>query len=121
MVERYRAELQDIVGRFEDREHPSTGIECRHFFSGAAAYADGRIFMSLSPAGLALKLPEAVRDTLLAEGACALRYFPKAPVKKDYVVLPDSLAGDDAALHALIAKAISYSLEDGGSSDDRGA
>ncbi len=33
-------------------------VEIKHFFGDAAAYADGRIFISLTRAGLAMKLPE---------------------------------------------------------------
>ena len=29
-------------------------LECRHFFSGAALYANDKIFASLTPAGLAV-------------------------------------------------------------------
>ena len=35
-----------------------------------------------------MKLPEADRAELRKRGAKPLRYFPKAPIKKDYVVLP---------------------------------
>ena len=112
MVERYRFELEDIVDRFEVAQKMSVDIECRHFFSGAAAYADGRIFMSLSPAGLALKLPKAEREKLLAVGGGPLRYFPQAPVKKDYVVLPDNIATDADARDPLIEKAVAHCQED---------
>jgi len=112
MVERYRIDLQNIVDRFEAAREEPAGIECRHFFSGAAAYVDGRIFMSLSPAGLALKLPTAEREKLRAAGAGSLRYFPEAPVKKGYVVLPDDIAGDHEALAPLIEKAIAHCQED---------
>ena len=33
-------------------------IECKHFFGGAAASANGCIFMTLTNVGVALKLPE---------------------------------------------------------------
>ena len=42
-------------------------VECKHFFSGAALYANGRIFASLTPAGLAIKLPEDSRSALRRE------------------------------------------------------
>ena len=89
---------------------PAVTLECRHFFSGAAAYADGRMFMSLTPVGLALKLPEATRATLLADGAKPLKYFPKAPIKKDYVILPEPLAGNHEKLAPLIAESVGFAL-----------
>jgi TfoX/Sxy family transcriptional regulator of competence genes len=86
-------------------------IECKHFFSGAAAYANGRIFMTLTPVGLALKLPERARAALMKKGATPLRYFPKAPVKKDYVLIPDTLAADEAALASWTEDSIRFSQE----------
>lgn len=86
----------------------AAGVECRHFFSGAAAYVGGKIFISLSPAGLALKLPEEQRRRLFDAGGSALQYFPNLPVKKDYVVLPGDIAADMAALGPLAAEAIKH-------------
>jgi hypothetical protein len=58
--------------------------------------------MPLSPKGLALKLPEDTRGTLLSQGGKPLRYFPEAPIKKDYVILPPKLAADKRALAKLV-------------------
>ena len=64
-------------------------IECRYFFSGAAAYRDGSIVASLTPVGLAFKVPDDVRDALMHSGrGIPLRYFPKAPIKRGYVLFP---------------------------------
>lgn len=101
-------ELQSVVERFALRHGEDIGIECKHFFSGAAAYVNGQIFMSLTTVGLALKLPERDRDSLMNEGAKPLKYFPKAPVKKKYVVLPGTLVDDEHALAAWITKSIEF-------------
>ncbi|SRR6266571_7020269 len=37
-------------------------LECKHFFSGAAVYINGKICMSLTPVGFAIKLPENLRE-----------------------------------------------------------
>jgi len=94
MAEPYLKELQSIVQRVSAPRDKADTITCKHFFGGAAAYVDGHIFMSLTTVGLALKLPQDDRDALLAKGAKPLQYFPKAPVKKDYVVLPIQLMED---------------------------
>lgn len=65
--------------------------------------------MTLTKGGLALKLPEASRLTLLDDGATPLRYFPNAPIKKDYVVVPNPLADDVSALGPWIAESIAFS------------
>ncbi len=83
-------------------------LEIKHFFSGAAAYADGRICISLTTVGLAMKLPEDVREMLIADGATPLRYFPKAPIKKQYVVLPPHIVEDELAVW--VRKSIDYVL-----------
>ncbi|HYT15342.1 MAG TPA: TfoX/Sxy family protein [Burkholderiales bacterium] len=86
-------------------------MECRHFFSGAAIYADGRICMSFTTAGFALKLPQEARNTLVKEqGAKPLRYFPKAPIKKDYVILPKAMLKDMRTLRRWVKVSIEYVL-----------
>ena len=98
------------LGSLLDRAGPGLEVPIthRHFFGGAAAYADGRIFMTLTTAGLALKLPEDARARLTGEGAVPLRYFATGPVKKDYVVMPRSLAEDPDALTPWIEKSIGF-------------
>jgi TfoX/Sxy family transcriptional regulator of competence genes len=103
----YLGELEALLGELNLGLPGDAEITCKHFFSGAAAYADGKIFMSLTPVGLALKLPDETRQALLARGGKPLRYFPKAPVKKDYVVLPKKLAADRKALAALVRESVS--------------
>jgi len=93
-------------GRFKD-----VTLECKHFFSGAAVYANGRICMSLTTVGFALKLPEEARNTLVKEpGAKPLRYFPKAPIKKDYVILPKAMLKDMRTLRRWVKVSIEYVL-----------
>ncbi len=109
MVARDLAALQALLDRLPRQPIANVGLECKHFFSGAAAYANGRIFMTLTTVGLALKLPEETRAALIEGGAEALRYFPNGPIKKDYVRIPKKLAADDAALAAWIVESIRFS------------
>ncbi|MFB3102861.1 MAG: TfoX/Sxy family protein [Alphaproteobacteria bacterium] len=110
MVDTYLQALEILLKKTTENVDRKIDIDARHFFGGAAAYADGRIFISLTPAGLALKLPEDHRVVLRDQGATPLRYFPKAPIKKDYVVLPETIAEDSAALAGWVEKSISYVL-----------
>ena len=97
---------QATLGRFKDAK-----LECKHFFSGAAVYANGRICISLTPVGFAIKLPEESRNTLLKQkGARRLRYFPKGPIKKDYVVLPKTMLTDMRTLRRWVRVSIEYAL-----------
>ena len=84
-------------------------LACKHFFAGAALYADGKIVASLTPKGLALKLPEAERLDLFRERrARRLRYFAKGPVKKDYAVLSRTLASDPGEVRKLLRSSIRF-------------
>ena len=65
--------------------------------------------MSLTPAGFAIKLPEESRNTLIKEqGAKPLRYFPKGPIKKDYVVLSKSVLNDVKTLREWVKISVEY-------------
>ncbi len=95
-----------LEGRFRDGT-----LECKHFFGGAAVYVDGKICMSLTPVGFAIKLSEESRKTLITEkGARPLRYFPKGPVKKGYVVLPRAMLEDMTTLRQWMEASIKYVL-----------
>ena len=106
MAEPYLSQLQELIAEFDLDQSAGSELICKHFFSGAAAYRDGVIFMSLSPAGLALKLPENDRAILMGAGGRPLRYFPKSPVKKDYVVVPEDLVADWPRLRVWIERSL---------------
>lgn len=58
-------------------------------------FANGKICATLSPTGFAIKLPEKNREKLLnEEKAKKLRYFSKAPIKKDYIILSKAMTDD---------------------------
>ena len=112
MTKQHLDELNAIItpatsGRFDGAQ-----LECKHFFSGAALYVNSLICITLTPVGFALKLPEESRNTLLKKGAKHLQYFPKAPIKKDYVVLPKTILEDNKTLRRWIRASINYVLED---------
>jgi len=105
-LRRLEALLAEIapIGRLPRR--PT--LECKRFFSGGAVYADGRIFMTLTTVGLALKLPEDARMTLLGDGGKPLRYFAKGHIKKEYVVVPEAVANRPSAVGPWIEQSILY-------------
>ncbi len=99
------------MDKADSGEFSNVKIECKHFFSGAAVYANGRICISLTPVGFALKLPEQSRKALLKQkGAKQLRYFPKGPIKVDYVVLPKDMLNDFMGLGHWVKASIEYAL-----------
>jgi TfoX/Sxy family transcriptional regulator of competence genes len=64
--------------------------------------------MTLTTAGLALKLAQDYRELLIGNGARPLRYFPKGPIKKDYVLVPRALVNDEATLASRIRESIRF-------------
>ncbi len=108
MAEPYLTDLKIIVERACAPGEEAMDISCRHFFGGAASYVGDRIFMTLTPVGIALKLSEADRKSLFAQGAKTLRYFPNAPVKKDYALLPAHVMDDERVLRQWISRSIEF-------------
>ena len=109
MAEPYLTTLSRKIAELELPASEGIVLECKHFFSGAALYANGKICASLTPAGFGLKLPAEVRERLITEGeGQELRYFEKAPVKKEYVALSASAVDDPEKLKSLLELSICY-------------
>ncbi len=67
------------------------------------------ICVSLTPVGLAVKLPLAPRQAMLADGrGHPLRYFRGGKVKKEYVVLSEAVAADLSAVRELLEASFRY-------------
>lgn len=111
MAEPYLEKLSQMVRGVES---PIAGVtlETKHFFSGAALYASGKICASLSPAGFALKLPEDTRRRLIEAGeGAAFRFFANGPIKHEYVALSKPIIQDEEALRELLGVSIMYVLD----------
>lgn len=111
MAKEFLEKLSAIIDKATSDRFEGVTLECKHFFSGAALYADGRICITLTPVGLAMKLPQEAGDKLLASGkAEPLRYFAKSPVKKGYVLFPDGGRRVSKALTQHMIESIEYAL-----------
>src|SRR3989344_8356494 len=63
------------------------------------------------PVGFAIKLPEESRNVLMrCKGTKPLRYFSKGPIKKDYVVVPQTMLDDMKTLRRWVHASITYAL-----------
>ena len=66
MAEPYLSGLLEKISVFDlqtlDKDGLEVELEARHFFGGAALYANGKICASWTPAGFGLKLPEPVLE-----------------------------------------------------------
>ncbi len=110
MAKEYLERLEMLLRPVARTLPPEVALEVKHFFSGAAAYANGRICITLTTVGVALKLPEDARIRLKKAGARPLRYFPDGPIKKDYVLLPKSYREDRRKLATWARKSIDHVL-----------
>ena len=87
MAKEYFDKLTSIISELNINNEVSLHLDIKHFFSGAALYANESICASLSPVGLAFKLSENKVNKLIKEGkAIPLKYFPKGHVKKGYAL-----------------------------------
>ena len=111
MAEPYLNDLSRIVERLEPIPLENVTLETKHFFSGAALYANGKICASLGPVGFAVKLPEDIRQSLISEGnADEFRFFEKGPIKREYALLSDAIIQDEKALRKLIEICAQYAV-----------
>jgi TfoX/Sxy family transcriptional regulator of competence genes len=112
VAEPYRERLSQMVGRLEMPQASGVTLESKHFFSGAALYANGKICASLSPAGLAIKLPAELRRRLIEQSQGGeFRFFVKGPIKREYVALSESITQDEEMLRELIGTSVNYVLD----------
>jgi len=103
MAQPYLNNLKAIFEATASKKIQNARYEIKHFFSGAAVYVNKKICISLTPVGFAIKLPEKTLVKLKKEsGVKPLQYFPKAPIKKDYVILPKRIMGDKRRLASII-------------------
>ena len=111
MAKEYLEKLSAFIEAATAGDFHGIALECRHFFSGAALYADERICITLTPVGLAMKFSVQTRAQLLENGtAVPLRYFPKAPIKKDYVLFPEGVETNRKTMRGYARESIEYAL-----------
>lgn len=111
MAKEYLEKLSAFIEKATSGYSGDIKLECKHFFSGAALYAEERICITLTPVGLAIKLPEETRNKLLKTNTAApLRYFSKGPIKKNYVLFSCGVAKDAKTLHKYVIESIEFVL-----------
>ena len=109
MSKKYFEKLSELIKQAKIGKSKNVKLEIKHFFSGAAVYVNSSICITLTPVGLAVKLPEKLRNKLIKQkDAKPLRYFPKGPIKKDYAVLPESILTDIKNLRLWSKTSIEY-------------
>ena len=110
MAKEYVEKLTLLMSQVKPKLPRGKSVEIRRFFGGAAAYVGGRIFMSLTKVGPAIKLPEADRERLFRSRRAKLRYFAKAPVKKQYALFSIGFPDDGDFAKTWIEKSVLFAL-----------
>ncbi len=109
MAKQYFERLSALVSRAIPQTPRGVRLQCKHFFSGAALYVNGKICASLTPVGLAVKLPEQSRARLVStRRARPLRYFPAGPIKREYVALSRAILENPSQLRRWLTGSIQY-------------
>jgi hypothetical protein len=93
MAREYLDQLSALLKLATSRRFKDVKLECKHFFSGAAVYADGKICMSLASVGFALKLPEESRNSLVLAVVAAWLARPVGSARAAKRGRPRRLAG----------------------------
>lgn len=112
MAKPYLKNLLQIVDGLDWSELSKMALESKHFFNGAALYANGKICGLYNRGGLALKLPDNLKQALINQNEGGeFRFFPNGPIKQAYVLLSESIISDEKALPALIQAAAAFVTE----------
>jgi len=107
MAKIYFEKLTRLMTDLELEKQVDVQLEVKHFFSGAALYANEVICISWSPMGLAFKLPESEVVELISCGkARPLRYFTKGHVKKGYAMFENPDMENNSQWEEYFLKAI---------------
>jgi hypothetical protein len=103
--------LEQLQGLVSEAGIGDVDLDCKHFFSGAALYAGGKICATYTPVGLAFKLPRArCKELIAVKLAVPLCYFKGAPAKSGYALFqePDDLSGE--SLSSYFSECIEHTL-----------
>ena len=87
MAKEYLEKLSKLLNEVQLEGKVAIPLVVKHFFSGAALYANEQICASWSPAGLAFRLSDKETERLISSGkAKPLKYFAKGHIKKGYAL-----------------------------------
>lgn len=81
-------------------------IEPKKMFGYPAIFFNGNMVAGLHEAGLVLRLDEAERNALLAEGGSL--FEPMGKIMREYILAPDRFTTDHATLAMWLEKAIVF-------------
>lgn len=96
-----------LVARFDACLPPAPGVDRRQMFGCPCAFTGGNMFAGLHEQRLILRLPEARRRQLLAQGT-ATPFAPMGRAMHEYVAVADALARPQDDIAALLEEARAF-------------
>jgi TfoX/Sxy family transcriptional regulator of competence genes len=98
IMEQIAGVLRDVLAALE----PGTELTTRKMFGGMGYYVEGRMFGGYYGSGLALKLPDAEREALQAQGG-----IPQE-MSKSSTEVPSAYLEDTTLLSPWVAKSLKH-------------
>ena len=107
MAKVYYEKLSQLLADLDIVDEVGIELETKHFFSGAAVYANKVICASWSPGGLAFKLSGPEVKRLLTSGkAKPLKYFENGHIKEGYAMFENPESSKKSRWKSYFLKAI---------------
>jgi len=97
----------EVVERFTQLAATLDGVEVRKMFGYPAAFAGGNMAFGVFEDRIMLRLPEAERTALLAEGWQQFEPMPGRPMR-EYLTLPADIAADPDQARPWMRKSADY-------------
>ncbi len=105
---KWRAAPDELKRRFADAVTPLPGVEIRKMFGYPAAFYNEQMFAGVFQESMMVRLSSEDRAELLAQpGAAAFEPMPGRPMR-EYVVLPQPVVLDPAALGEWLHRGLTY-------------
>jgi TfoX/Sxy family transcriptional regulator of competence genes len=104
---KWRKSSDALIQAFDHCLPIVAGVQRKAMFGYPCAFVNGHLFCGLHQDSIIVRLPEARRDALVAQGA---RVFEPMPghAMKEYVVAPLELVADRERLRALLGEALAH-------------
>jgi TfoX/Sxy family transcriptional regulator of competence genes len=104
---KWRKSSDALIQAFDHCLPIVAGVQRKAMFGYPCAFVNGHLFCGLHQDSIIVRLPEARRDALVAQGASVFEPMP-GHAMKEYVVAPLELVADRERLRALLGEALAH-------------
>ena len=104
---RFEPSPEALTSLFERVVPTDPDVRRRKMFGWPAAFVGGNMFASLHREAFVLRLPREEMEEVHALGGRAFEPMPGRPMK-GYVVVPDAILADEAAIAAWVGRALAF-------------